>query len=122
MAVRLAAHHIDNLGVVSTAIAGNRLLFNSAGPTGPDRRWGQSVLARFDRDMLGQAGPRLAIVWLGLNDLAGAGAFYPAAEAASADGVIARSGTRSAQPLDSHFAAPAAQAVESMRSNRIGYT
>jgi hypothetical protein len=40
LAERLAAHRIDNLGVVSTALAGNRLLFNSAGPTGPDPRRG----------------------------------------------------------------------------------
>jgi lysophospholipase L1-like esterase len=89
LAERLEAHHIDNLGVVSTAIAGNRLLFNSAGPTGPDMRWGHSVLTRFDRDVLGQAGARVVIVWIGLNDLAGAGAFYPVSEQASADDVIA---------------------------------
>jgi lysophospholipase L1-like esterase len=89
LAERLNARHIDNLGVVSTAIAGNRLLFNSAGPTGPETQWGQSVLTRFDRDVLGQAGAQVAIVWIGLNDLAGAGAFYPASENASVDDVIA---------------------------------
>jgi lysophospholipase L1-like esterase len=89
LAERLNARHIDNLGVVSTAIAGNRLLFNSAGPTGPETQWGESVLTRFDRDVLGQAGARVVIVWIGLNDLAGAGAFYPASENASVDDVIA---------------------------------
>jgi lysophospholipase L1-like esterase len=74
---------------VSTALAGNRLLFNSAGPTGPETQWGQSVFTRFDRDVLGQAGAQVAIVWIGLNDLAGAGAFYPASENASVDDVIA---------------------------------
>jgi lysophospholipase L1-like esterase len=88
LAERLNDRHMDNLGVVSTAIAGNRLLFNSAGPTGPDTRWGQSVLTRFDRDVLGQAGARAVIVWIGLNDIAGAGAFYPASERVSADDVI----------------------------------
>jgi lysophospholipase L1-like esterase len=88
LAERLNARNIDNLGVVSTAIAGNRLLFNSAGPTGPETQWGESVLTRFDRDVLGQAGVQVAIVWIGLNDLAGAGAFYPASENASVDDVI----------------------------------
>src|SRR5438105_8455902 len=86
---RLDARHVDNLGVVSTAIAGNRLLFNSAGPTGPETHWGQSVLTRFERDVLSQAGVQDVIVWIGLNDLAGAGAFYPASEQASVDDIIA---------------------------------
>ena len=89
LAERLAARHVDNLGVVSTAIAGNRLLFNSAGPTGPETHWGQSVLTRFERDALTQAGVQTVIVWIGLNDLAGAGAFYPASEQASVDDIIA---------------------------------
>jgi len=89
LADRLNARNMDNLGVVSTALAGNRLLFNSAGPTGPETQWGQSVFTRFDRDVLGQAGAQVVIVWIGLNDLAGAGAFYPASENASVDDVIA---------------------------------
>ena len=89
LADRLNARHMDNLGVVSTAVAGNRLLFNSAGPTGPETQWGESVFTRFDRDVLGQAGVQVVIVWIGLNDLAGAGAFYPASENASVDDVIA---------------------------------
>jgi len=89
LAERLNARHIDNLGVVSTAVAGNRLLFNSAGPTGPEPQWGESVLTRFDRDVLGQAGVQVVIVWIGLNDLAGAGAFYPASENPSVEDVIA---------------------------------
>ena len=89
LAERLNARHIDNLGVVSTALAGNRLLFNSAGPSGPETQWGESVLTRFNRDVLGQAGVQVVIVWIGLNDLAGAGAFYPASENPSVDDVIA---------------------------------
>src|SRR5216683_2383767 len=69
LADRLTARHIDNLGVVSTAIAGNRLLFNSAGPSGPQTQWGQSVLTRFDRDVLGQAGAQVVIA--GLRQLVG---------------------------------------------------
>jgi lysophospholipase L1-like esterase len=89
LADRLNARNITNLGVVSTAIAGNRLLFNSAGPNGPETHWGQSVLTRFDRDVLSQAGAQVAIVWIGLNDLANAGAFWPASEVATVDDVIA---------------------------------
>jgi lysophospholipase L1-like esterase len=89
LAERLVARHIDNLGVVSTAIAGNRLLFNSAGPSGPETHWGPSVLTRFERDALTQAGAQTVIVWIGLNDLAGAGAFYPASEQASVDDITA---------------------------------
>lgn len=89
LAERLNARHTTNIGVVSTALAGNRLLFNSAGPAGPDPRWGQSVQTRFDRDVLGQAGAQVAIVWIGLNDLANAGAFYPLSEQATVDDVIA---------------------------------
>ena len=75
--------------MVSTAIAGNRLLFNSAGPAGAETHWGQSVLTRFDRDVLSQAGAQVVIVWIGLNDMANAGAFWPASEVASVDDVIA---------------------------------
>jgi lysophospholipase L1-like esterase len=90
LATRLNDLHIDDLGVVSTAVAGNRLLFNSAGPTGPTtQQWGQSVLTRFDRDVLAQAGVQDVIVWIGLNDLAGPGGFYPPSEQVSVDDVIA---------------------------------
>jgi lysophospholipase L1-like esterase len=89
LAERLAAKHIRNLGVVSVALAGNRLLHNSAGPSGPDPRWGQSLLTRFDRDVLGQTGVKHVIVWIGLNDIAGPGAFYPASEVVSQVDLIA---------------------------------
>lgn len=89
LAERLNAYRIDNVGVVSAALAGNRLLFNSAGPTGPQTQWGESVLTRFERDVLGQAAAQVVIVWIGLNDLAGAGVFYPASENPSVDDVIA---------------------------------
>jgi lysophospholipase L1-like esterase len=79
----------DHLAVVSMALAGNRMLHNSAGPTGPNPQWGQSLLARFDRDVLGQAGVKHVIVFIGLNDIAGPGAFYPAAEAITVEDLIA---------------------------------
>lgn len=80
----------DHLGVVSLAIAGNRMLHNSAGPTGPDNpQWGQSLLTRFDRDVLGQAGVGHLIVFIGLNDIAGPGGFFPPSEAITVDDLIA---------------------------------
>jgi len=92
LADRLNSLHMDNIGVVSTALAGNRLLYNSAGPTGPEPQWGPSVFTRFDRDVLAQAGAQVVIVWIGLNDMANStvpGAFWPPTEIASADDVIA---------------------------------
>lgn len=82
----------DHLGVVSVAIAGNRLLHNSASPSGPadpNPQWGQSVLTRFDRDVLAQAGVQHVIVFIGLNDIAGPGAFFPTSEIVSVDDLIA---------------------------------
>jgi lysophospholipase L1-like esterase len=80
----------DHLGVVSVAIAGNRMLHNSAGPTGPDNpQWGQGLLTRFDRDVLGQAGVGHLIVFIGLNDIAGPGGFFPPSEAITVDDLIA---------------------------------
>lgn len=79
----------DHLAVVSMAIAGNRMLHNSAGPTEPNPQWGQSLLTRFDRDVLGQAGVGHLIVFIGLNDIAGPGAFYPLSEAITVDDLIA---------------------------------
>jgi lysophospholipase L1-like esterase len=82
----------DHLGVVSVALAGNRLLHNSASPSGPaapNPQWGQSALTRFDRDVLAQAGVKHVIVFIGLNDIAGPGGFYPPSEAVSVDDLIA---------------------------------
>lgn len=90
LAERLQARRsTDHLAVVSMALAGNRMLHNSAGPTGPNPQWGQSLLTRFDRDVLGQPGAGHVIVFIGLNDIAGPGAFYPASEAITVDDLIA---------------------------------
>ena len=90
LAERLQARRsTDHLAVVSMALAGNRMLHNSAGPTGPNPQWGQSLLTRFDRDVLGQAGAGHVIVFIGLNDIAGPGAFYPLAEAITVEDLIA---------------------------------
>ena len=81
-----------SIGVVSVAIAGNRLLHNSASPSGPaapNPQWGQSLLTRFDRDVLAQAAVEHVIVFIGLNDIAGPGAFYPPSEMVSVDDLVA---------------------------------
>jgi lysophospholipase L1-like esterase len=89
---RLQKHRsTDDLGVVSVAIAGNRVLHNSASPSPavPNPQWGQSALTRFDRDVLAQAGVRHVILFMGLNDIAGPGGFFPPSEAVSVDDITA---------------------------------
>ncbi len=49
-----------NIGVLNEGIGGNRLLNDGLGP---------NALARFDRDVLAQAGARWVIVLEGINDL-----------------------------------------------------
>ena len=81
-----------HLGVVSTALAGNRLLHNSASPAGPadpNPQWGQSLLTRFERDVLAQAGVKHVIVFIGLNDIAGPGGFFPLSEAVTLEDLVA---------------------------------
>ncbi len=82
----------DHLSSVSVAIAGNRMLHNSAsplGPASPNPQWGPSLLARFDREVLAQAGVGHVIVFIGLNDIAGPGGFFPPSEAITVDDLIA---------------------------------
>jgi len=89
---RLQKHRgTDDIGVVSVAIAGNRVLHNSASPSPdvPNPQWGQSALTRFDRDVLAQAGVRHVILFMGLNDIAGPGGFFPPSEAVSVDDIAA---------------------------------
>lgn len=87
-----ARRSTDHLSSVSVAIAGNRMLHNSAsplGPASPNPQWGQSLLTRFDRDVLAQAGVAHVIVFIGLNDIAGPGGFFPPSEAITVDDLIA---------------------------------
>jgi lysophospholipase L1-like esterase len=63
---RLAANGI-NLAVTDAGIAGNRLLHDAQGNYGTV--FGVNALARFDRDVLSQAGVRYLIVLLGTNDI-----------------------------------------------------
>jgi lysophospholipase L1-like esterase len=71
LADRLLASRHD-LGVLNAGISGNRLLSN-AGTAG------DSTLARFDRDVIGQTGVRTVVLLEGINDIGGsAGATDPA--------------------------------------------
>jgi lysophospholipase L1-like esterase len=72
------------LGVVDEGIIGNRILH----PTEPvfENLFGPAALARFDRDVLAQAGVAYVIVLLGINDIGhpGSSAGAPASEEVSA--------------------------------------
>lgn len=64
LAARLLANRATRqVAVVNQGIGGNHLLTDGLGP---------NALARFDRDVLGQAGVRFLVVLEGINDLGGA--------------------------------------------------
>jgi lysophospholipase L1-like esterase len=80
------------IGVLNEGIIGNRLLHDS--PKGEGNPFGgalgESGLARFQRDVLDQAGVKYAIIGLGINDiLFPAFPFTPATETVSAEDIIA---------------------------------
>ena len=88
------------MGVANEGIIGNRLLSDSESPRqtgGPMEATfkelgpllGQSGLARFQRDVLTQAGVKYVILALGVNDILFPGSFISASERVSAQGVIA---------------------------------
>ena len=79
------------IGVLNEGIIGNRLLHDS--PKGADNPFGaglgQAGLARFECDVLAQAGVKYVIVGLGINDiLFPAFAFTPPNEKVSAEDII----------------------------------
>jgi hypothetical protein len=86
---------LEDLGVVNKGIGGNRLLHDGnivpslpIAPIAP--LFGESALARFDRDVLAQPGARYVIVLLGINDIGHpASGTAPASEAVTADDLIA---------------------------------
>jgi lysophospholipase L1-like esterase len=80
-----------SVGVLNEGIIGNRLLSDSPQQAGSPfgAALGQSGLARFDRDVLEQAGVKYVIVGLGINDIAFPGSLTPANEALSAEDLIA---------------------------------
>lgn len=90
------------LGVLNEGIIGNRLLSDTQSPRqagGPSPlgpvyeqlgpALGQSGVARFDRDVLEQAGVKYVILALGVNDMLFPGSFIPATETVSAKDLIA---------------------------------
>ncbi len=56
----LADKKTENLGVLNEGIGGNRVLHDTAGP---------SALARFDRDVLAQAGVKYLVIMESINDI-----------------------------------------------------
>jgi lysophospholipase L1-like esterase len=87
------------LGVLNLGIIGNRLLSDNHSPRqagGPfgavlerfGGSLGQAGLARFERDVLDQAGVRYVILVLGINDILFPGSFIPLTESVSAQSVI----------------------------------
>jgi lysophospholipase L1-like esterase len=86
LAARLLAQAGRNkAAVLDAGIGGNRILHDAT----TNVRFGVSALARFDRDVLSQAGVRYVIVLEGINDLGHAGSSAPAAETVSAEDLIA---------------------------------
>jgi lysophospholipase L1-like esterase len=76
-------------GVLNLGIIGNRLLNDSPAATSFGRGLGESVLARYERDALNQAGVRFIVVCIGVNDIVFPGTFTPATEAVTAQNIIA---------------------------------
>lgn len=89
------------LGVLNEGIIGNRLLSDTQSPRqagGPPPlgpvfeelgpALGQAGLARFDRDVLAQAGVKYAILALGVNDILFPGSFIPQSESVTAQDLI----------------------------------
>src|SRR5205085_1775474 len=52
--------HTSDLGVLNLGIGGNRILHDNTGP---------SALARFDRDVIAQAGVKYCVILEGINDI-----------------------------------------------------
>jgi lysophospholipase L1-like esterase len=79
------------VGLLNEGIIGNRLLNDSPHQAGSPfgAALGQSGMARFERDVLAQAGVKYVIVGLGINDIAFPGSLTPAADQMSSDKLIA---------------------------------
>src|SRR5262249_52809326 len=68
-------------------VIGNRILHPSEPAFG--NLFAPATLARFDRDVLAQAGVKFVIVLLGINDIGHPGGTAPASEFVSAEDIIA---------------------------------
>jgi lysophospholipase L1-like esterase len=82
-----ARHELSRIGVLNEGIIGNRILH----PTEPafGNLFGPAGLARFDRDVLAQAGVRYLIVLLGINDIGHPGSAAPLTDEVSAEEIEA---------------------------------
>lgn len=100
LAERLQKGGDAEVGVLNEGIIGNRLLSDTHSPRqtgGPFEAvlkefgdaLGSAGLARYDRDVLEQAGVRYVILGLGINDILFPGSFIPATESVSDQSLIA---------------------------------
>jgi lysophospholipase L1-like esterase len=84
LAARLQADPaLKHIGVVNSGIAGNRLLNDEGDPF-----IGQSLLNRFDRDVLDKPGVRWVLILSGGNDITASGILKTARDNVSADQII----------------------------------
>jgi len=74
---------LNHLGVLNQGIIGNRILHPTETEFG--NLFGPAGLARFDRDVLAQAGVQYVIVLLGINDIGHPGANAPASDEVTAE-------------------------------------
>jgi lysophospholipase L1-like esterase len=93
LARRLQAAGLRDRGVLNVGISGNRLLHDPNPPAGSAAEafaafFGQSALARFDRDVAARPGARYLTVLLGVNDLGHPGTIAPVSETVSATDLI----------------------------------
>ncbi|HSP14735.1 MAG TPA: SGNH/GDSL hydrolase family protein [Thermoanaerobaculia bacterium] len=87
------------LGILNEGIIGNRLLADShspgqaGGPFGPvfedlGPALGEAGVARFERDVLAQAGVKYVVLVLGINDILFPGSFTPVNQSVTAESLI----------------------------------
>jgi lysophospholipase L1-like esterase len=101
LAERLQKAGHKHLGVLNEGIIGNRLLSDSQSPSqagGPPPLGpvfeqlgpvlGPSGMARFQRDVLAQAGVKYLVLNLGVNDILFPGSFIPASETVTSKAII----------------------------------
>ncbi len=87
-AVRLQGDpKLSSFGVLNEGVGGNRVLHDGRGPSG--LAFGVSASARFDRDVLAQAGVRYVVLFEGGNDINHPGDVAPLSEKITADDLIA---------------------------------
>ena len=78
---------LRQLALLNEGIGGNRVLHDGRGPNGI--AFGPSASARFDRDVLAQAGARYVVILEGGNDINHPGDSAPLSESITADDLIA---------------------------------